>query len=76
MNKTFFGNEVKRRVKPKDFSEWGRVGFVAIKRIKPKKIENKGAAMILVGCTLDRPSGSSKFFKSSTYSINISNSAQ
>ena len=76
VNEIFFGDKGKQRVKQKDFVEWGRIGFVANKRTKTAKMENRGTAMMFVGYALDHPSGTYKFYNPTTDAIIESNSVR
>ena len=71
-----FLDKGKRRVKPKEFIKWGRVGFVANKRTKPAKMESKGTALMFMGYALDHPSGTYEFYNHTTNAIVISNSVR
>ena len=74
VNELFFGSKGKDRVKTKDFVEWGRIGFVANKRTKTKKVNNRGTAMLMVGYALEHPSGTYRFYDPNNDSIVTSDS--
>ena len=74
VNELFFGSKGKDRVKAKDFVEWGRIGFVANKRTKTKKANNRGTAMLMVGYALEHPSGTYRLYDPNNDSIVTSNS--
>ena len=74
VNELFFGTAGKDRVKVKDFVEWGRIGFVANKRTRTKKSDVKGTAMMMVGYSLNHPSGTYRLYNPQNDTIIDSNS--
>ena len=74
VSESFFCSEEKDKVKINKFVEQGSIGFVARKRKKTKKSENKGAVLLMVKRKLDHPSRSRNFYNPSTRSILISDS--
>ena len=75
-NDLFYGLKKKNKFKPEHFIEWGRVGFLANKRLYTSKMKARGTDMMMAGYTLNHLSGTYEFYNPNTDSIIISNSVK
>ena len=73
-NDLFYGLNRKLKVRPADFVEWGRVGFVANKRTRTTKMNARGVPMLMVGYAFNHPSGTYEMYNPATDTIVVSNS--